>query len=279
MEMNTLLTNRRAAWCASVCLAVYACAALPATAQQPTPTEDSSAEATATDALEILRDVDARREMLDRIDAQRFQPITPANEPRPSVDPATAFDGDPRLPPEVRQIQESLGGPAIDQFPALRKPQASRADIRSWADSAHRASAVQALREAASQLDMTANRLEHLELYPQADALRQQAQRLRIDARGITKPVAPTPMATPAPGPQSPWGNPMPREDAQESGSSMPRLQPNSKAGGRTFRPEPAAPPALEPVPLPEIRRDDPKPQPLLDSPTAPPEPTVEVEG
>ncbi len=60
----------------------------------------------------------------------------------------------------------------------------------------------------------------------------------------------------------------------------MPRLRPKSKAGGaRTFRPEPAAPPALEPVPQPEIRSDDPQPQPLLDSPTAPPEPTVEVEG
>lgn len=274
--MKTLLTTRRAAWCASVCLVGLAYAALPSTAQEPTPTDDFSAEATATDALEILRDVDARREMLDRIDVQRFQPITPANTPRPAIDPATAVDGDPRLPAEVRQIQESLGGPAINQFPALREPPAPRADVRSWPNSAPQASAVHALREAASQLDMTANRLEFLELYPQADALRQQAQRLRIDARAITRVSAPTPTSAPP----SPSINPAPRDDAPEWGSSMPRLQPKSKVdGARTFGPKQTPSPALEPVPQPEIRSDEPKPQPLLDSPTAPPEPAVEVEG
>ena len=45
------------------------------------------------------------------------------------------------------------------------------------------------------------------------------------------------------------------------------------------FVPGPATPPALEPVPQPEIPSDPPKPQPLLDSPEATPQPDVEVEG
>jgi hypothetical protein len=45
--------------------------------------------------------------------------------------------------------------------------------------------AVDTLRDAAWQLDMAANRLERLELYGLADRLRDQAQQLRLDARGM----------------------------------------------------------------------------------------------
>ena len=44
---------------------------------------------------------------------------------------------------------------------------------------------VAALRKAAWQLDTASHRLEQLDLYPQADALRRLAMRLRHDARGL----------------------------------------------------------------------------------------------
>jgi hypothetical protein len=44
---------------------------------------------------------------------------------------------------------------------------------------------VAALRKAAWQLDTASHRLEQLNLYPQADALRRLAMRLRNDARGL----------------------------------------------------------------------------------------------
>jgi hypothetical protein len=47
-------------------------------------------------------------------------------------------------------------------------------------------SRVEVLRDAAAQLDETSNRLERLELYSQADGLRAQAQRLRLDARRMS---------------------------------------------------------------------------------------------
>jgi hypothetical protein len=43
------------------------------------------------------------------------------------------------------------------------------------------------LRETAAQLDGSANRLETLELYQQADALRNVAQRLRLEARSMAR--------------------------------------------------------------------------------------------
>jgi hypothetical protein len=48
---------------------------------------------------------------------------------------------------------------------------------------------VAALRATAADLDAAANRLEHLELYQQSDALRELAQRMRVDARQLTTNV------------------------------------------------------------------------------------------
>ncbi len=45
------------------------------------------------------------------------------------------------------------------------------------------------LRSTARQLDVTANQLEELSLYEQADALREVAQKLRVDARSLATPT------------------------------------------------------------------------------------------
>ncbi len=53
------------------------------------------------------------------------------------------------------------------------------------------ASPVNALRAAAAELEVSANRLEHLELYRNADALRALAQELRLDARLLANGASP----------------------------------------------------------------------------------------
>lgn len=52
-------------------------------------------------------------------------------------------------------------------------------------------SKVVSLREAAWQLETTAHRLENIDLYEQADALREVANRLRRDARKMKQHIAP----------------------------------------------------------------------------------------
>ena len=167
---------------------------------------------------------------------------------------------------EVLRLRDSLGGSQVDRFPSLREqgfgvPAPGRS--RDGRSSIPR-EAIRALRDAAAQLDVTANRLEQLELFTQADDLRQQAQRLRIDARGMSG-VQPAPAPTPGPRPAA-WGEP--QLDLQQL------WRENAPTPGRN-----APQPQLEPVPQPEIPSDPPKPQPLLDSPEATPQPDVEVEG
>ena len=94
---------------------------------------------------------------------------------------------EPALPPYVQRIQQELGGPAVNRFPSLSaetdqapprlRPVAASQDVQRQA--------VETLRDAAWQLDTAANRLERLELYGLADRLREQAQQLRLDARGM----------------------------------------------------------------------------------------------
>lgn len=154
---------------------------------------------------------------------------------------------------ELRRIQRDLGGSAVEAFPSLREERGHVIRMRGAASGPAGPSreAVEALREAASQLDTTANRLERLELYAQADALRAQAQRLRLDARGRIPGAA-----TPTPSPVLPWG-----EGVQPSGGAPfdPRL-----AEPQPLEPLPADPLPLEPVPL----------QP--DAPSEPPPPRLE---
>jgi hypothetical protein len=174
---------------------------------------------------------------------------------------------------EIRRLQESLGGPQVDQFQSLREqgfgvpgaPGRSRD-----AQSSIPRDAIRALRDAAAHLDVVANRLEQLELFTQADDLRQQAQRLRVDARGMSG-VQPAPALTPGPRPAA-WGEPqLDLQQLWRENAPAPRDEPTPS---RSF-PEPR----LEPVPQPEIPSDPPKPQPLLDSPESTPQPDVEVEG
>lgn len=181
---------------------------------------------------------------------------------------------------EIRRLQNSLGGPQVDHFPALREqgfgvPTAPARSRR--AQSSIPRDAISALRDAAAQLDTTANRLEQLELFAQADGLRQQAQHLRLDARRMSGPVAPMePSLQPTP---AQWLDPDPHREPDWN-SSMPQLRPSPDPPRAPLaQPGSDSPPALEPVPQPEIPSDPPKPQPLLDSPEATPQPDVEVEG
>lgn len=134
-------------------------------------------------------------------------------------------DETPPLPAEVRQVQQALGGPAVDSFPQLRPlpgrpmppdaggswitasdapqpglyngPAPTPADPRAPhrvepdpyrprrdVDPRSRGQAT-TMREAASRLDQTANQLESLDLYEEADGVRALAQRLRLRARAL----------------------------------------------------------------------------------------------
>jgi hypothetical protein len=144
------------------------------------------------------------------------------------------------IAPEVKQIQRALGGPVVDRFSTLRandaKPLSSTAAKQ---PNNEQRQAVEALRDAATQLDATANKLERLELYRQADALRQQAQQLRLDARGMTG-AAQQPVPTPQPmlRPTEWGGEPAPSGDHVNRPEDQPNL--------------PTPTPSLEPSPHPE---------------------------
>lgn len=237
---------------------------------------DFSAEAEAahgSGAMEAVRDPELRRHYLDQYDHRRLQQWQSNERIQAEFEPKVIEQRKQQseLPREIQQLQQALGGPQVDQFPSLREqgfgvptaPSRSR-EGRSTIPR----DAIRALRDAAAHLDVTANRLEQLELFRQADDLRQQAQRLRVDARGMSG-VQPTQTRGPRP---AAWGEP------------QLDLQQLWRENGPTPRDEPTAPrsfpePRLEPVPQPEIPSDPPKPQPLLDSPEATPQPDVEVEG
>ena len=102
---------------------------------------------------------------------------------------------------EVLQLQQQMGGSVVEDRPQLqgwgpnsgpvtpREAPARSAYPPLGAAVSNRAAfpghaiKVDELREAAWQLDTTAHRLEKLDLYDQADALRSVASRLRRDAR------------------------------------------------------------------------------------------------
>jgi hypothetical protein len=175
---------------------------------------------------------------------------TPAS---PGAAPLEAIPGP--VAEELRRIQRDLGGSAVETFPSLREDRGRPLRLRGVVSgpAAPSPQAVDALREAAAQLDTTANRLERLELYRQADALREQAHRLRLDARGMMGAAA-------APTPVLPWG-----ETVRPSGGSPvgPRvLEPQS------LEPQPLEPRAIEPIPLQPENPQNPLPQPLEPAPS-----------
>lgn len=134
----------------------------------------------------------------------------PADQP---ADVAEATD----LPPAIRAIQNSLGGPLADRFDGMRESELpgtpwwrrfnqSRMALVAPASAQSGVEVpglkVLALRDAAAELDDSANRLESLDLYQQADALRDAAQRLRVDARRM----AGGPGSSRGPAPVPAWG-------------------------------------------------------------------------
>ncbi len=111
---------------------------------------------------------------------------------------------------EVLRIQQQMGGSVVENraelqgwdyaprtpdsqeappWPASPPPSPSRIEL---VDANRPINKVGELREAAWQLDTTAHRLEKLDLYEQADALRDVASRLRQDARKMKQDVGRT---------------------------------------------------------------------------------------
>ena len=99
---------------------------------------------------------------------------------------------------ESLKIQQQLGGPLEQKYNLLQSipdrqhllvpsdhapAQSAPRDHPSANHPKSRPSPVELLRETASGLDRAANRLEEANLYPQADALREMAQKLRLEAR------------------------------------------------------------------------------------------------
>ena len=241
---------------------------------------DFSAEAEAAHGsgpMEAIRDPELRRHYLDQYDHRRLQQGQTDERIKVEIEPKAAeqLKQQIELPREIQQLQHALGGPQVDQFPSLREQGfgVPTAPARSrGARPIVPRDAIRVLRDAAAQLDVTANRLEQLELFAQADDLRRQAQRLRVDARG-TSGVQPVPAPSPTSGPRpAAWGEP--QYDRQQIWSDNAPVPRDAPTPWRAF-PEPR----LEPEPQPEIPSDPPKPQPLLDSPESTPQPDAEVEG
>jgi len=100
--------------------------------------------------------------------------------------PPPTFSTPGGLPPEILRVQQELGGSVVNQFPSLQ-PGEPLPQYKAAPPSNAR-QLVEALRDAAWTMDSWANRLEKLEAYQQADALRAHAQRLRLEARGLAPP-------------------------------------------------------------------------------------------
>jgi hypothetical protein len=220
---------------------------------------------------------------------------------------ASAARGDETtLPAEVRAIQRELGGSAVEEYPSLRRgevatpwwqrfsgapdnaaPTASdsprREAPRGWAatdesavvpalasaPSRRELTRINALRESAAELDKTANRLEHLDLYRHADALRTLAQRLRMEARTMTGQSQPAAWPTPtrsAEGPST-WQRDAPDPDPRLAPSDS-RAPTPAHAPAPTDRPTPAAVPMPASTPTPAEAPSAsivPTPQPVVD--------------
>jgi len=123
-----------------------------------------------------------------------------STEPNP-----TKPDPTENIAREILQLQQQLGGSIVRDREQLRGwPQPV---AHEWPPASFQAPSLQApsppfaprmmtlrskivqLREAAMQLDTTAYRLENLDLYDQADALRDVASRFRRDARAMKQSV------------------------------------------------------------------------------------------
>jgi hypothetical protein len=170
-----------------------------------------------------------------------------AAEPAPMAEP-------PRLSPDLERIQQSLGGSVVDRFSTLRAgAEKPRTALEEKLAEARKHEAIKALRQAAVELDGAANRLEGLDLYQQADSLRDQAQQLRLDARRMSG-SDPTRAAS-ALRPSDPWASPS---------TGVPAVAPT---------PAPTLAPAPEPTtPIIPQNEDNPQKTPRPSLPTPQPE-------
>jgi hypothetical protein len=153
--------------------------------------------------------------VVDQFDSLRPESVAPAwwKQFRGSLDaqggiarpaPAGSF-GTPTWGATWSGTTESLDGNKI--FPAAANAPVSPVDAPAPQAPFAPASArvITALREVAARLDGAANRLEGLELYGQADSLREEARELRVDARrrsasgGAVIPTPAYPSITPVP--------------------------------------------------------------------------------
>jgi hypothetical protein len=198
----------------------------------------------------------------------RAEEPTPASAP--TTDAPVAEDSvapSPQVEREIGDIQRALGGSIVKEFPSLAPAPADGApmpgpwtppvDVAPRVDpsppvrdavrpSPGRRPQASALRSAAAVLDATANRLEEAELFEQADAVRDQAQQLRLDARRLIEQTesfdgAAPPWPTPAwpvenvpPGPRR-FGL-EPAAEPPAPNRAEPRL-PRDEAGPRVARP------------------------------------------
>lgn len=101
--------------------------------------------------------------------AVRAAPTEPAPPPAPPTEVAR----------EIAKIQQQLGGSIVkgSNLESLAAPEPAGASLT------YSPSTVSAIREAAWQLDKSAHNLESLDLYHQADALRELATQFRQEAR------------------------------------------------------------------------------------------------
>jgi hypothetical protein len=154
---------------------------------------DQAADQTLDGALEVQR-------ALGGPAVDQFQQLQAPPDPQPEPTRPTT--------PWYRQFRGTLGAEASDEVLRQRRvpppergwqaawptgepllyqaPMAPPVVVQAVAQDPERGprSQIAALRGTAAQLETTANRLEEIELYEQADALRELAQRLRRDARG-----------------------------------------------------------------------------------------------
>lgn len=122
------------------------------------------------------------RYLLDRADEKRWQ-IHP--QEKPSAQPVQLQMHPETLSPELKQIQRALGGSVVDQVVPPQGPSETVTVSTPAAPESRVQEKIDALRDAAWQLDAAAHQLELLDLFRQADALREQARQLRLDARSM----------------------------------------------------------------------------------------------
>jgi hypothetical protein len=163
-------------WAAGLTIAVGAIVVRPARADEPSPDSSVPADATATDqapaaALEVQRALGGPL-------ANQFPQLQAAPDGTPwwkqfrgSRDAGTPFP------------TTTAGSPWPTWWTPARPRDVVTAAAETPAYAPPAVPQISALRRTAAELEMTANRLEEIELYRQADALRELAQRLRTDAR------------------------------------------------------------------------------------------------